>query len=246
MSRLGREVTKYDAKFYQYFRNLSYSSAREVVPLILRLMPVASVCDVGCGDGTWLRVFRDEGVTDVVGIDGEYVTGHLLQIPVANFSPMDLRHEIRLQRSFDLAISLEVAEHLSESRAAGFVEDLTRLAPVVMFSAAIPGQGGRDHVNEQWQTYWIEIFADHNFIVCDVIRPKIWRNRRVAYWYRQNTLVFCDQHSLQTNPELALSPHSLRLSLVHPEQMDFHDALRAVTVAAPKYAKVKLKQFLKR
>ena len=246
MSTLERNVTKYDTKFYQHFRDLSYSSAREVVPLILRLMPVTSVCDVGCGDGTWLRVFRDEGVTDVLGIDGEYVTRDLLQIPVANFQPMDLGQEVRLQRSFDLVISLEVAEHLSEGRAVGFVEDLTRLAPVVLFSAAIPGQGGTDHVNEQWQTYWTAIFSDHDYIVCDVIRPKIWWNRRIAYWYRQNTLVFCNQRSLQTIPELALSPHSLRLSLVHPEQMDFHDALRAAIVAAPKYAKGRLKRFLKR
>src|SRR5205823_14322324 len=136
------------------FRNLTYSSAREVVPLILQLMPVISVCDVGCGDGTWLRVFRDEGVTDVVGIDGEYMTKDLLQVPLANFQPMYLRQQISVQRSFDLAISLEVAEHLPESRATTFIKDLTRLAPVVLFSAAIPGQGGRDHVNEQWQTYW--------------------------------------------------------------------------------------------
>jgi 2-polyprenyl-3-methyl-5-hydroxy-6-metoxy-1,4-benzoquinol methylase len=92
-------------------------------------MPVTSVCDVGCGDGTWLRVFRDEGVANIVGIDGEYVTRYLLQIPVADFQPMDLRQEVRLQRSFDLVISLEVAEHLSEDRAVGFVEDLTRLTP---------------------------------------------------------------------------------------------------------------------
>ena len=97
-------MAKYDSEFYQHFRDLSYSSAREVVPFILRLMPVTSVCDVGCGDGTWLRVFRDEGVTDVLGIDGEYVTGDLLQIPMANFRPMDLRQEVRLQRSFDLVI----------------------------------------------------------------------------------------------------------------------------------------------
>ena len=239
-------MAKYDVTFYEHFRDLSYSSAREIVPLILRLIPISSVCDVGCGDGTWLRVFRDEGVADVLGMDGEYVTPDLLQIPIANFRPMDLRQEVRLQRSFDLVISLEVAEHLLESRAAGFVKDLTRLAPIVLFSAAIPGQGGRDHVNEQWQTYWAAIFSDYDYMVCDVIRPNIWWNRRIAYWYRQNILVFCDRHSLEIIPELALSPHALQISLVHPEHMNFHDALRAITVATPKYAKETLKRFLKR
>jgi SAM-dependent methyltransferase len=208
-------------------------------------MPVASVCDVGCGDGTWLRVFREQGVTDVLGIDGEYVAKDRLQIPAANFRAMDLRHRISLQRPFDLAISLEVAEHLPESRAASFVEDLTRLAPVILFSAAIPGQGGRNHVNEQWQTYWTATFTQCGYVVCDFLRPKIWRNRRIAYWYRQNALLFCSESSLEIIPELALSPHSLRVSLVHPEQMDFPDALRAAVSAAPKYAKYCLKRVLK-
>ncbi len=246
MSTPERDATKYDLKFYKYFSKISYSSAREIVPLILRLIPVASVCDIGCGNGTWLRVFREQGVTDIVGIDGEYVTRDLLQIPVFDFQSTDLRHRISLARSFDLAISLEVAEHLPESRAASFVEDLTRLAPVVLFSAAIPGQGGRDHVNEQWQTYWTTLFSQCDYTVCDVVRPEIWKNRRIAYWYRQNILLFCNRHSLETFPELASSPHSLRLSLVHPEQLDFPDALRAVTIAAPKYAKESLKRFLKR
>jgi hypothetical protein len=241
-----RNASKYDRKFYQSSRNLSHSSAREIVPLILRLIPVASVCDIGCGDGTWLRVFREQGITDIVGIDGEHVTRDLLQIPVSDFQPMDLRHQISLTRSFDLATSLEVAEHLPESRAASFVEDLTCLAPVVLFSAAIPSQGGRDHVNEQWQTYWTAMFSQYDYTVCDVVRPKIWKNRRIAYWYRQNILLFCNRRSLETFPELAGSPHSLRLPLVHPEQLDFPDALRAATIAAPKYAKESLKRFLKR
>jgi len=226
--------------------NLSGICHKEIVPLILRLIPVASVCDIGCGDGTWLRVFRERAVTNIVDIDGEHLTRDLLQIPVSDFQPMDLRHQISLTRSFDLAISLEVAEHLPESRAASFVEDLTCLAPVVLFSAAIPGQGGRDHVNEQWQTYWTAMFSQYDYTVCDVVRPKIWKNRRIAYWYRQNILLFCNRRSLETFPELAGSPHSLRLSLVHPEQLDFPDALRAATIAAPKYAKERLKRFLKR
>ena len=246
MSNIENNSTKYNPNFYKYFKNFSYNSAKEMVPLILKLIPITSVCDIGCGDGTWLRVFREQGVTDILGIDGEHVSRDLLQISVSDFQPMDLRHQISLSRSFDLAISLEVAEHLPESRAASFVEDLTRLAPVVLFSAAIPGQGGRDHVNEQWQTYWTLIFSQYNYTVCDVVRPKIWKNRRIAYWYRQNTLLFCDPHSLETIPEFADSAHSLRLPLVHPEQLDFPDALGAAIVAAPKYARESLKRFLKK
>jgi hypothetical protein len=245
MSTLESNETKYDQKFYRFFQNQSYSSAREIVPLILGLIPIASVCDIGCGEGTWLRVFREQGITDTIGVDGQHVTRDLLQIPISDFQPMDLRHSISLTRSFDLAMSLEVAEHLPESRAKSFVEDLTRLASVVLFSAAIPGQGGRDHVNEQWQTYWTSIFFEYDYTVCDVVRPKIWKNRRISYWYRQNILIFCNRHLLATFPELAGSPHSLRLSLVHPEQLEFTDALRAAIIAAPKYGKESLKRFLK-
>lgn len=245
MSTTARNASKYDANFYRDIRDLSYRSAREVVPLILKLMSVRSVCDVGCGVGTWLRAFREQGVTDVVGIDGEYVAQDLLQIPADNFHAMDLRREISLQRSFDLAISLEVAEHLPEDRAAGFVSDLTRLAPVILFSAAIPGQGGRGHVNEQWQTYWTAMFAQFDYVMRDFLRPRIWRNRRIAYWYRQNGLLFCDPSSLQALPDLALSSQSLRLPLVHPEQMSFPDALRAAVIAAPEYAKDQLKRLLR-
>lgn len=246
MSTAEPTTTKYDAKFYKDFRDLSYSSAKEVVPLILELMPLRSVCDVGCGDGTWLRAFGEAGVTDLLGIDGEYVDEHLLRIPVANFVAMDLHHEISLPRSFDLVVSLEVAEHLPEDRAASFVRDLTRLARLTLFSAAIPGQGGRNHVNEQWQTYWTAMFGQHDYVVCDFLRPKIWRNRRIAYWYRQNALLFCDRGLLEGIPELALSPHSLRFPLVHPEQMSFPDALRAAIIAAPRYAKDCVKRFVSR
>src|SRR5271166_1264394 len=142
MSTPEANTTHYDCGFYRSIRNLSSTSAKQVVPLVLKLLPVKSVCDVGCGDGSWLRVFREHGITDILGIDGEYAATDSLRISAAEFRPMDLRQRIQLQRSFDLAVSLEVAEHLPESRAVSFVGDLTRLAPVVLFSAAIPGQGG--------------------------------------------------------------------------------------------------------
>lgn len=237
---------KYDRKFYRSHKDLSYRSAREVVPRVLGMMPVTSVCDIGCGVGTWLRAFREHGVADVVGIDGAYVTGDLLQIPAADFRPMDLRRRISLQRSFDLAMSLEVAEHLPENRAESFVADLTRLAPVVLFSAAIPGQGGVDHINEQWQTYWVALFAQCGYTVCDALRPQIWKNRRIAYWYRQNMMFFCNRSALEKIPALAAAPHALRHSLVHPGQMDLGDALRGVVSAVRKSIQCQLRQLVKK
>jgi SAM-dependent methyltransferase len=208
---------QYDAAFYLEQKDGSYGSARVIVPLVQELLPIRSVCDVGCGVGTWLRAFRECGVDDVIGIDGDYVDRALLQIPTAAFTARDLRTAVTLDRRFDLAISLEVAEHLPESRAASFVDDLVRLAPVVVFSAAIPRQGGTGHVNEQWQTYWAALFARHGFVACDPIRPLVWDDERVDVWYRQNTLVYCAREILASSPRLAASRSALPLALVHPE-----------------------------
>lgn len=165
------------------------NAAKIVVPLILDIIPVKSVLDVGCGTGTWLRVFGDHSVNDYVGIDGEYVDPTQLYIDKSKFIPHDLTRPIDLQRKFDLVLSLEVAEHLPESAADTFVETLVRHGRVVVFSAAIPGQGGQNHLNEQWPAYWQEKFKSHGYLYYDLIRPKIWHNDGVDVWYRQNMFI---------------------------------------------------------
>jgi SAM-dependent methyltransferase len=214
-----KKSAAYSAQFFVGQKTLSYQSARQVVPIIQQFVPVRSVCDVGCGVGTWLRAFHEAGIQDVTGLDGNYVDKKLLEIPRTAFHEADLRQPLRLDRTFDLAVSIEVAEHLPESRGASFVEDLTRLAPVVLFSAAIPRQGGTAHINEQWQSYWAKLFTDLDFVTCDVLRPIIWNNSEIARWYRQNILLFCRRDFLSELPSLtATEGRSLPLAVVHPQQ----------------------------
>jgi hypothetical protein len=85
---------------------------------------------------------------------------------------------------------MEVAEHLPEARAEGLVGDLVRLAPVVLFSAAIPGQGGTGHINEQYLSYWVNHFAARDYVLLDFIRPSLWNDERCDWWYRQNVVLF--------------------------------------------------------
>ena len=218
-SRAIKEFTSYSDAFFVGQKDLSYQSARQVIPIIRQFVPVGSVCDVGCGVGTWLRAFREAGVQDILGLDGHYVDKNLLEVPGAVFHEADLRQPLRLDRSFDLAMSIEVAEHLPESRSLSFVEDLTRLAPVVLFSAAIPRQGGTAHINEQWQSHWAAIFAQCGFATCDVLRPIIWDNADIARWYRQNIFLFCRRDFLSEVPRLNNGPdNTLPLSIVHPQQ----------------------------
>ncbi len=209
----------YTRTFFDGLRGGVERSAQVIVPLVLDLLQPRSIVDVGCGDGTWLAVFRRFGIQDLLGIDGEYIDRSILQIPEELFQTADLSRPLVLPRKFDLAVSLEVAEHIPQGCATGFVESLTRLAPVILFSAAIPFQGGVRHVNEQWPDKWAELFKHHDFLPIDFIRKRIWKNDEVEWWYAQNILVFAHKTVLQGSPTLRIesqqsSPNQLRL--VHP------------------------------
>ncbi len=211
----------YTEDFYEGQRERSRQSAQEIVPLVLELTSPKSVVDVGCGVGTWLAVFREHGVEDVLGIDGDYVDRTMLEIPAHLFVARDLSRPLRLDRQFDLVVSLEVAEHLPPACAETFVASLTSLGPAVLFSAAIPFQGGTGHVNERWPEYWAERFRDRGYVVVDCIRRRVWRNRNVASWYAQNTLLFARPDYLERHPRLEqeLAATSLaQLSIVHPKR----------------------------
>jgi SAM-dependent methyltransferase len=245
-----KQYNPYDSEFFVGQKSLSYSSARLIIPILQQVLSIRSVCDVGCGVGTWLRAFREAGVGDVLGLDGSYVDKNLLEIPSSAFQEVDLRQPLLLDRCFDLALAIEVAEHLPKSRGLSFVEDLTRLAPVVLFSAAIPRQGGTGHINEQWQSHWAAIFWKYDFATCDVIRPIIWDKAGIARWYRQNLLLFCRRDFLPTVPRLSASQdNALPLSLVHPQQyleiwdeINVHGSLQLLAKALQRAARRRLKR----
>lgn len=67
------EDAPYTSEFFDNIRNGSLRSAQVVVPIAIELARPKSVVDVGCGDGTWLSVFRHLGVNDTLGLDGDYV-----------------------------------------------------------------------------------------------------------------------------------------------------------------------------
>jgi hypothetical protein len=166
--------------------------------------------------GTWLSVFREHGVGAILGIDGDYVDATLLRIRPDEFLAHDLETPLNVDRSFDLVLSLEVAEHLPEACAETFVESLTRLGPVVLFSAAVPFQGGIHHINEQWPGYWAELFSRRGYRAFDSIRPRVWDDKRVLWWYAQNSLLFVDRRCLDRYPRLPDEPERPPLALIHP------------------------------
>jgi SAM-dependent methyltransferase len=213
-------AASYDRDFYDAIGVGSRQSARVVVPMILDLVgPVTSVVDVGCGTGAWLRVFSDSGTDEVLGIDGDYVGRDQLEIPAECFRAMDLSRPIALERRFDLVVCLEVAEHLPLAAADPLVEGLTGLGDIVLFSAAIPYQGGREHLNEQWPAYWAEKFRAHDFAALDPFRPRLWADDQVEPWIAQNLALYVSSDRASTDARLAdalARTGGTPLSLVHP------------------------------
>lgn len=196
----------YNSEYFATLSQAALSSARIVVPALLSIIQPQSVIDVGCGIGAWLSVFREHGIETILGLDGEYVDRSQLLVPRSCFRVADLAEPVTLHERFDLAVSLEVAEHLPPSSANGFVESLCRLAPVVLFSAAFPGQGGTCHLNEQWPDYWRRLFNEKGFLMFDPLRPVLWHDKRVAFYYRQNMYLFVCADLVQSSPRLIQLP----------------------------------------
>jgi hypothetical protein len=212
----------YDHAFYADLENTALPSARRIIPMLRDWFPIDSAVDAGCGDGSWLSVIRETGASRVLGLDGPWVETSQLKIDADSFRRcrIDERIETAEGERFDMAMSLEVAEHLPPARAAGFVAELCSLAPVVLFSAAIPDQGGHHHVNEQWPKYWAALFAAEGFRPVDAIRMKVWDDPDVCWWYKQNIMLFASADALEANPGLRAEAERAPApppALVHPE-----------------------------
>jgi hypothetical protein len=193
----GKLSDVYDPTFYKTVNRGSGSSARVCVPLVVDLLSPSSVVDVGCGQGEWLQAFADLGVVDYHGVDGGHITDAQLVIPPERFSRHNLTEPLRLGRCFDVGLSLEVGEHLPARAAPAYIAGLVALAPAVVFSAAVPGQGGVNHVNEQWPWYWKELFARHGYVQLDPFRKTIWQNPEVAVYYQHNLFLYVDPRAHQ-------------------------------------------------
>lgn len=174
----------YVPNFYDIIRNGTTQSAEVIVPVVYDLVKPLSVIDVGCGEGWWVKKFRDLGC-NVLGIDGAYVTSSPLG---QDFKALDIDVVGSLSGipQADLAVCLEVAEHLLPSRAESFVAEMVGLAPTILWSAAIPRQPGVDHINCRWPSYWAGLFDQYGYVMSGSIRDQFWDNEKIEPWFRQN------------------------------------------------------------
>jgi hypothetical protein len=183
----------YDNTFFDWVDFTATRSARAVLPIIKDLVRPGSVVDVGCGRGAWLGVWAGLGLSDIQGLDGDYVDRTKLAMAASAFEAVDLTSLWPVQRRFDLAQSLEVAEHLAPEVGPQFVSQLCALSDVVMFSAAQPGQGGEMHINERTPSYWAGLFAGQGYAAFDCLRPQVRDDKSIDPWYRFNTVLYANE-----------------------------------------------------
>ncbi len=207
----------YTAEFFKARGGSARDSAEVVLPIVFAASGVPrSILDVGCGTGGWLAAARRMGVSEVLGVDG-YAPPDQLEIPSEAFRTADLTEPLELGRRFDFVITVEVAEHLPADAADIFVDSLVRHGNLVLFSAAIPGQGGNGHVNEQPPGYWVDRFSARGFELFDLVRYQVWDDKRVEYYYRQNLLLFAKGDPSERLSHVAIP--AFPLHVVHPETL---------------------------
>jgi len=206
---IGRQLVEDEAKMRH--------SAHRILGILREFIQPQSVLDVGCGVGSFLKAAQEIGIVDIRGMEGAWLDKSKLVIDPALVELRDLEQSFSLGRRFDLVMCIEVAEHLSVPAAPQFVKSLTEHGDLILFSAAIPFQGGHHHLNEQFPEYWAGLFAQHGFRVADLVRPRLWNDDSVWYWLRQNMLLFAHQRVLDANERLRRESEQTRpLSLVHP------------------------------
>jgi SAM-dependent methyltransferase len=205
-------VTKY---VHREEHNLQSPNA--IVPFLMEKFHPSSVIDVGCGIGTFLKVFKQHGVSDILGVDGTWVNKEQLYIDKKEFVEADLEKPIKLDRTFDLVLCLEVAEHLSPGAADTIVGSLTSLGKVIVFSAATVKQGGQNHINEQEFSYWKKKFEEKGYKIVDFFRPHFWNVERIQWWYKQNMFLVLHESIDANTFEAARDVFLDNNVLIHPD-----------------------------
>ena len=202
MTNFDININIYDDAFYEFVSRTAMQSAKEIIPVINSMIgKPESVLDVGCGRGAWLFEWKNLGVEDIYGIDGDSAPNGLL-IASDKYKSHNLNEPFSLNRRFDIVQCLEVAEHLAPHSGEGLISTLCQHGDIILFSAAIPGQGGEGHINERPYDYWRDLFVKKDYFLIDFIRPMIVKNENITWWYRYNIFLYVNQKVIKRFPNL--------------------------------------------
>ena len=173
------------------------SEARRIVTLLSELIELPrSMIDLGGNTGAWCQAFKNAGAQKVLCIDHPRTRQEKLLVDDSEFLACDLSTTLPAPIPCDLAVSLEVLEHVPEPAGEAAVDFLTQSAPMVLFSAAVPGQPGWEHINCKPHAYWKSLFQQRGFERLDIIRPRIIEDATMPFWYRQNLFLFANAAGL--------------------------------------------------
>lgn len=192
--------SNYPATYYNEIKDTT--SAKEVFDVLETWIDFKSVVDVGCGSMGWCTDRHE-----YTGLDFNLAD---CRIPRSckGFANVDIRKPLPALGKYDLALCLEVAEHVDELYVDTVVSNLATLSDQILFSAAIPGQDGENHINCQWQSYWAKKFEYYGFYpFFQDIRTPLWNNPNVAPWYRQNMVLYTNSQPTR----------EYELDKIHPE-----------------------------
>jgi hypothetical protein len=223
-------MNHYNKEFFNNISSVSLATARKIIPYLINLVEPKSVVDVGCGTGAWLKTCKDLGIFDLRGYDGNWAS-EVNANSGFEFQATDLSCPIHVDRHFDVAISIEVGEHLPQASAATFVESLVSLSDLIVFSAAIPRQGGTNHLNEQWPMFWMELFRSRGFVHYDCFRAAFWEDPEVDACVAQNTFLYVKEGSQRISraalDRIKLASDRRPIGIVNPRL--FNDKLDELT-----------------
>lgn len=211
----------YDDSFYNNQVEGSLRSANKLLAIVYNIFIPESVLDIGCGRGAWLATCEKLGSIKLTGIDGPWVLVDKLLSKNIVFHEKNFEDDLNVNSKFDLAISLEVAEHISEKYSQQFVSTLCNSSELIIFGAATPNQGGDHHINEQPQSYWISLFNDEGYDCFDIFRGALWEDTNVEWWYKQNTFLFVKRNSenQKISFDVLRKLETMPVNITHPQNL---------------------------
>lgn len=208
----------YNASYYKKHEMGSYQSAIQILEYINSFINFNSVIDFGCGMGTWCKALYNLDIKDFLGIDKHQYDPTYMLIPTEKYMQFDLCNPLKLTRKVDMAISVEVAEHVNPKYSDVFIKNLCSCSEIVLFSAAISHQGGTEHINEQSCTYWEMKFNKYGYKAIDCIRPYFWNNEQIEIWYRNNCILYIEQHTYEKS-SIHIPQNTYPLDIIHPSML---------------------------
>ena len=194
----------YDNEFFDdRWEKVNIDKVRKIVDILIETFNPKSVVDIGCGDGLYLKEFHNKGV-ETIGCDGSRLALLKSSKDVTIFLT-DLKRPVVFNRKFDLCVCFEVAEHIPYRYSKTLIDTLCDSSDVIAFTAAPPGQGGTDHINEQPFDFWLKLFERRGFTFDADTTSKIVRKfeEDVIPWIKNNFKCFRRNKSEVSKPKNA-------------------------------------------